>query len=55
MTAGGNPDPNALRVDTFGDSTALVFGLSGAAHARELGISVGGDAQLGCGVVQADP
>jgi peptidoglycan/LPS O-acetylase OafA/YrhL len=50
----GNDDPNALRVDTFGDSTALVFGLSGAAHARQLGISVGGDAQLGCGVVQTD-
>ncbi len=51
---GGNADPNALRVDTFGDSTALVFGLAGAAHAKELGISVGGDAQLGCGVVQTD-
>ena len=51
---GGNADPNALRVDTFGDSTALVFGLAGAAHARALGISVGGDAQLGCGVVQTD-
>jgi peptidoglycan/LPS O-acetylase OafA/YrhL len=50
---GGNSDPNALRVDTFGDSTALKFGLAGAAHARELGISVGGDAQLGCGVVHA--
>lgn len=47
----GNNEPNALRVDTFGDSTALKFGLAGAAHARELGISVGGDAQLGCGVV----
>jgi hypothetical protein len=51
---GGNDDPNALRVDTFGDSTALKFGLAGAAHARELGISVGGDAQLGCGVVHLD-
>ncbi len=51
---GGNADPNALRVDTFGDSTALVFGLAGAAHAKALGISVGGDAQLGCGVVQTD-
>lgn len=50
-TIGGNDDPNALRVDTFGDSTALKFGLAGAAHARELRISVGGDAQLGCGVV----
>jgi peptidoglycan/LPS O-acetylase OafA/YrhL len=54
VSAGGNPDPNALRVDTFGDSTALVFGLSGAANARALGISVGGDAQLGCGVVHTD-
>ncbi len=51
---GGNADPKALRVDTFGDSTALVFGLAGAVHAKELGISVGGDAQLGCGVVQTD-
>ncbi len=50
----GNDDPNALRVDTFGDSTALVFGIAGAAHAQELDITVGGDAQLGCGVVQAD-
>lgn len=47
-------NPQALRVDTFGDSTALVFGLSGAQHARQLGITVGGDAQLGCGVVQTD-
>jgi peptidoglycan/LPS O-acetylase OafA/YrhL len=50
----GNTDPNALRVDTFGDSTALVFGIAGAQHAQELDITVGGDAQLGCGVVQAD-
>jgi peptidoglycan/LPS O-acetylase OafA/YrhL len=50
----GNTDPNALRVDTFGDSTALVFGISGAQHAQELDITVGGDAQLGCGVVHAD-
>ena len=50
----GNSTPTALRVDTFGDSTALVFGLSGALNARQLGITVGGDAQLGCGVVQTD-
>lgn len=50
----GNSTPTGLRVDTFGDSTALVFGLSGAVHAKELGITVGGDAQLGCGVVQTD-
>jgi peptidoglycan/LPS O-acetylase OafA/YrhL len=43
-----------FRVDTFGDSTALVFGLAGRGHARELDLSVGGDAILGCGVVQAD-
>ncbi len=43
-----------LRVDVFGDSTALVFGISGAEHAHELHITVGGDARLGCGVVQAD-
>jgi peptidoglycan/LPS O-acetylase OafA/YrhL len=50
----GNTNPLALRVDTFGDSTGLVFGLSGAVHAKQLGITVGGDAQLGCGVVQTD-
>jgi hypothetical protein len=54
VKAGGNPDPNALHVDTFGDSTGLVFGLSGAANAQDLGISVGGDAQLGCGFVRTD-
>jgi peptidoglycan/LPS O-acetylase OafA/YrhL len=47
-------DPSLRRVDTFGDSTALVFGYNGALHARELGISVGGDADLGCGIVQAE-
>ncbi|MDQ1448512.1 MAG: hypothetical protein QOC79_1483, partial [Actinomycetota bacterium] len=50
----GNNIPTALRVDLFGDSTALVFGYGGALRARELGISVGGDAQLGCGIVQTD-
>ena len=35
----------ALRVDLFGDSTGLVFGLSGATHSRELDITVGGDAR----------
>ena len=50
----GNNDPAALRIDTFGDSTALVFGLAGTRHAKELGITVGGDSQLGCGVVQTD-
>jgi hypothetical protein len=44
----------ALRVDLFGDSTGLVFGLSGATHAQQLDLSVGGDARLGCGVVQDD-
>ena len=48
----GNHDPKALRVDLFGDSTALVFGYGGALSAKQLGISVGGDAQLGCGLVQ---
>jgi peptidoglycan/LPS O-acetylase OafA/YrhL len=50
----GNRVPGALRVDVFGDSTALVFGYNGAVHARELGVSVGGDSQLGCGIVQSD-
>jgi len=43
-----------LRVDIFGDSTGLVFGLSGAEHAQELNITVGGDARLGCGIVAVD-
>jgi peptidoglycan/LPS O-acetylase OafA/YrhL len=46
--------PPPLRVLVFGDSTGLVFGLSGAEHAQELHITVGGDARLGCGVVQVD-
>jgi hypothetical protein len=46
--------PRSLRVLVFGDSTGLVFGLSGAEHAQELHITVGGDARLGCGVVQVD-
>src|SRR5207248_9154108 len=50
----GNNIPKALRVDLFGDSTALVFGYGGALRARELDISVGGDARLGCGIVQTD-
>ena len=40
-----------LRVDIFGDSTGLVFGISGAEHAQALNITVGGDARLGCGIV----
>jgi peptidoglycan/LPS O-acetylase OafA/YrhL len=43
-----------LRVDVFGDSTGLVFGLGGAAKAHALGITVGGDASLGCSLVQSD-
>jgi hypothetical protein len=46
--------PGALRVDLFGDSTGLVFGLSGAKHSQQLDLTVGGDARLGCGVVQDD-
>jgi hypothetical protein len=38
-------------VDLFGDSTALVFGLSGAKHWQDLDVTVGGDARLGCGLV----
>jgi peptidoglycan/LPS O-acetylase OafA/YrhL len=51
------PRPDSLpprRVDIFGDSTALVFGISGANHAQELNITVGGDARLGCGIVPDD-
>jgi peptidoglycan/LPS O-acetylase OafA/YrhL len=47
-------DPSARRIDTFGDSTAFVFGWNGAENRDELHISVGGDADLGCGIVQAD-
>jgi SGNH domain (fused to AT3 domains) len=50
-TSGACPNAHAQRVDLFGDSTALVFGLAGCNHARELDVSVGGAAQLGCGVV----
>ncbi|HEY5172721.1 MAG TPA: SGNH hydrolase domain-containing protein, partial [Acidimicrobiia bacterium] len=46
--------PTTLRVDVFGDSTGLVFGLGGAAKARELDLSVGGDAEIGCSIVQTD-
>jgi peptidoglycan/LPS O-acetylase OafA/YrhL len=44
----------ALRVDIFGDSTGLVFGLGGVDKAKQLGITVGGAAELGCAVVQTD-
>jgi hypothetical protein len=46
--------PHRLRVDLFGDSTGLVFGLGGVYNADKLGISVGGDASLGCSLVQTD-
>jgi hypothetical protein len=46
--------PNAFHVDTFGDSTALVFGYNGALHGKQLGIAVGGDADLGCAIVRAE-
>jgi peptidoglycan/LPS O-acetylase OafA/YrhL len=51
------PHPDSVtprRVDIFGDSTALIFGISGAYHAQELNITVGGDARLGCGIVPVD-
>jgi peptidoglycan/LPS O-acetylase OafA/YrhL len=47
-------DSASTRVDIFGDSTALVFGYSGARHGEELDLTVGGDARLGCGVVLED-
>ncbi len=47
-------DPSLRRIDTFGDSTAFVFGYSGQLHSKELGITIGGDANLGCGIVQAE-
>jgi hypothetical protein len=50
----GPVPPQPPRVDIFGDSTGLVFGLGGAAKSHELGITVGGDASLGCSLVQTD-
>jgi hypothetical protein len=44
----------AVRVELFGDSTGLVFGLSGATHAQALSLHVNGDARLGCGLVPDD-
>jgi peptidoglycan/LPS O-acetylase OafA/YrhL len=42
----------APQVDIFGDSTALVFGYNGTRHGKELGgLTVRGDADLGCGLV----
>jgi peptidoglycan/LPS O-acetylase OafA/YrhL len=50
----GPVKPQMLRVDVFGDSTGLVFGLGGAGKARQLDLTVGGAAELGCAVVQTD-
>ena len=50
----GVVESSVLRVDIFGDSTGLVFGLGGYGQERRLSISVGGDAEIGCGVVQTD-
>jgi peptidoglycan/LPS O-acetylase OafA/YrhL len=47
-------EANARHIETFGDSTALVFGYNGALHGKELGIAVGGDADLGCAIVPAE-
>ena len=47
-------DPSALTVDVFGDSTGFMFGLGGAYNSKSLNIVVGGDAELGCGIVQTD-
>jgi peptidoglycan/LPS O-acetylase OafA/YrhL len=55
--AKGKPQPTKperLRVDLFGDSTGLVLGLGGAYNADKLGITVGGDASIGCSLVQTD-
>jgi hypothetical protein len=46
--------PTTLRVDLFGDSTGLVFGLGGAFNGRALDLTVGGDAELGCSIVGTD-
>jgi peptidoglycan/LPS O-acetylase OafA/YrhL len=47
-------DLNGLRVDVFGDSTGLVFGVAGAANSEKLHVNVGGDARNGCGLVHTD-
>ncbi|MDQ1460783.1 MAG: hypothetical protein QOI08_2267 [Actinomycetota bacterium] len=47
-------NPTTLRVDLFGDSTAFALGVGGAFHAGELGITVGGDARVGCAVTPTD-
>ena len=49
------PVPVISRIDIFGDSTALVFGLAAALQPEAVpGVSVGGNAQLGCGFVDTD-
>jgi hypothetical protein len=53
-SAGVAPRVPAVRVELFGDSTGLVFALSGAKHARGLNLQVGGDARLDCGLVPED-
>ncbi len=53
-TLEGCPNPGATRVDVFGDSTALKFGLGGCAARTQLALGVGGAARLGCGVVLTD-
>ncbi len=53
-TASLTNHPTTLRVDLFGDSTAFALGIGGAFHAGELGISVGGNAQVGCAVTPTD-
>jgi peptidoglycan/LPS O-acetylase OafA/YrhL len=46
--------PGGLRIDMFGDSTALIFGYYGVTHNAELeNIDVKGDARLGCSTVNA--
>ncbi len=54
LTGSSGGDPGAIRVDLFGDSTGLVFGLAGQQHRRSLHLSAGGDARLGCGLVVTD-
>ncbi|HEX5095661.1 MAG TPA: acyltransferase family protein, partial [Acidimicrobiia bacterium] len=55
-TTDGTESAPQRKFDIYGDSTGLVFGLSAAGHLGELqGISgVGGQAMLGCGLVETD-
>ena len=47
--------PGLQHFDIFGDSTAVNLGFRAELHGPELGVQIGGDARLGCGVVPGSP